>query len=56
MKEITHLEDLGVDENAIWKGVLKKLVEKSCTGLICLRLETNGGICEGGDEPFGVMK
>jgi hypothetical protein len=36
--------------------MLKKLFEKACTGLIWLRLETNGGICEGGDEPFGVIK
>jgi len=56
MKERNILEDLGVDENAIWKGVLKKFVENACTGLIWLRLGTNGGICEGGDEPFGVMK
>jgi hypothetical protein len=36
--------------------MLKKLVEKACTGLIWLRLGTNGGICESGDEPSGVIK
>jgi len=33
-----------------------KLVEKACTGLIWLRIGTNGGICEGGDELYGVIK
>jgi hypothetical protein len=42
VKERGHLEDLNVDRKIVLKLILKKLVGRMWTGLIQLRMRTNG--------------
>jgi hypothetical protein len=44
LKERDHLEELDVDGRIILEWILKKLVDRKCTGLIWLRVRKNGGI------------
>jgi hypothetical protein len=43
MEEGDHLEDLGID-GKILKSVLKKMCERTWTGLISLWMETRSGL------------
>jgi hypothetical protein len=44
LRERDHLEDLGVDVRIILKWISKKLNGLAWTGLIWLRIGTNGGL------------
>jgi hypothetical protein len=39
-----YLENLGVDERIILKWIYRKLFVSAWTGLIWLRIDTNGGM------------
>jgi hypothetical protein len=56
MKRREHSENLGVDGKKIFQWILGKYVRKVWIGLIWLRIRTNGGSCEQGNEPSGFMK
>ena len=42
LKERDHLEELRVDRRIILEWILKKLVDRKCTGLIWLRVGKSG--------------
>jgi hypothetical protein len=42
LKEGEYLEDIGVDVKIIFKWIFKKCHEKGWTGLIWLRIQTDG--------------
>ena len=44
MREREHLEELGVDGRIILEWILKKLVDRKCTGLVWIRVGKSGGI------------
>jgi len=44
LRERGHLEELGFDGRIILECILKKLVDRKCTGLIWLRVGKGGGI------------
>ena len=44
MRDIFHLDDLGVDGKMILNLIFKKWAGGTWTGLIWLRIETGGGI------------
>jgi hypothetical protein len=44
LKELRHFEDLGVEEKIILKWILNNWDEKEETGLIWLRIRTDGGL------------
>jgi hypothetical protein len=44
LKERDHLEDLILYGRVMLKWLLKKKNERMCTGLVCLRVGTGGGL------------
>jgi hypothetical protein len=42
LRERDHLEELRVDRRIILEWILKKLVDRKCTGLIWLRVGKSG--------------
>jgi hypothetical protein len=50
LKEGEYLEDVGVNVKIIFRWIFKKCREKRWTGLIWLRIPTDGGTCECGNE------
>jgi len=56
LRERCHLEDVGAFGTIILKWILNKWDGEICTGLIGLRVGTDGGLCECGHEPSGFIK
>ena len=55
-KERNHLEELGVDGRIILEWILKKLVDRKCTGLIWLKVKKAAGFRESVNEPSCSIK
>jgi hypothetical protein len=51
-----HPEHLDVAGKIILKWILGKWVVRLWTTFICLRIDSNRGCCERGDEPSGFIK
>ena len=43
-KERDHLDDLGIDERITVKQIFNEWGGRACTGLICLKTVTGGGL------------
>ena len=53
LREVDHLEDLGVDGRIILSWIFKKWDVRTCIGSSWRRTGTGGGCCKCGNEPLG---
>jgi hypothetical protein len=56
LRERDHWGDTGLDGRVILRCIFKKQDVEVWTGLSWLRIETDGGTCECGNEPSGSIK
>jgi hypothetical protein len=56
LKEIDHLEDLGIVGKIILGSILEKYGAKLWIGFVCLRIGSMAGSCEHGNESSGSIK
>ena len=51
-----YLQDLGVEKRTILKWILKESFGKLWIGFMRLKMGTNGGLCEHGNETSGSIR
>jgi hypothetical protein len=56
LSERERFEGMGVDVRIILKWIFKKWNGEAWIGLFWLRIGTDGGACEYGNEPSGSIK